>query len=648
MRLSIQRTLLIFGIIVSIGLISSITLKKYIFEELKINGVVYHQIEHGNDLVADILTPPLYVIESYMLANEMMVHPTITETNKAKIDALKVNYEDRKAYWKQSDLNRDLYSKLEGDVLVKGDAYWAVLYDQFLPAALAGDTAAEEIALGELYKVFHNNETAVNELAAAALAFRDDAEATASAEDSLFSTLSLIANILSISLFVGGLYVFRQRAIVPLTAMKDYMRVLSDGDFSREVPYAKRTDEIGEMAQSVAYFRDAAMERDAARSQTEKARQEKEQLDAATAERKAIEDAERVSVIDALTTGLENLSAGNLTYRITAPFAADYVKLRDEFNASIEKLSSTLEEIATTTDSVRLASSEIGSAADDLSRRTEQQAASLEETAAALDQITSTVKSSSQRAEEASDMVGATKAGAETSGKVVKNAIAAMEKIEESSKQISQIISVIDDIAFQTNLLALNAGVEAARAGEAGKGFAVVAQEVRELAQRSANAAKEIKTLIETSSTQVTSGVSLVNDTGSALGEIESQVSKTNDLIQSIVTGAREQATALAEINSAVNQMDQMTQQNAAMVEETNAATQGLSSEAVMLESLVNRFKTGGSRTAAQTGKAPVAANSESKPAQSPARALGAKVASVFGMGGGAAAAKKEETWSEF
>lgn len=241
-------------------------------------------------------------------------------------------------------------------------------------------------------------------------------------------------------------------------------------------------------------------------------------------------------------------------------------------------------------------------------------------------------------------MVGSAKTGAEKSGMVVKNAISAMEKIEDSSRQISQIISVIDDIAFQTNLLALNAGVEAARAGDAGKGFAVVAQEVRELAQRSANAAKEIKTLIETSSTHVGAGVSLVNETGTALGEIESQVGKINDLVQSIVTGAREQSTALIEINTAINQMDQMTQQNAAMVEETNAATQGLSGEAVKLEGLVRRFTTDGS--ASHT--TPVAASTTSKPAQSPARALGAKVASAFGFGGGAATAAKEEAWSEF
>jgi methyl-accepting chemotaxis protein len=409
------------------------------------------------------------------------------------------------------------------------------------------------------------------------------------------------------------------------------------------VPHAGRKDEIGEMAQSVAHFRQAAMERKAARSQSEKEQAEIKRLEEEAAERQAAEDAERVRVIEALTTGLENLSSGNLAYRINATFAPAYEKLRTEFNSAVGSLSEPIDEISSTTEAVRLASSEIGSASDDLSRRTEQQAASLEETAAALDEITSTVKSSSQRAEEASDMVGTAKAGAEKSGAVVKNAISAMERIEESSKQISQIISVIDDIAFQTNLLALNAGVEAARAGEAGKGFAVVAQEVRELAGRSANAAKEIKTLIETSSTQVGTGVTLVNQTGTALGEIESQVSKINDLIQSIVTGAREQSTALAEINSAINQMDQTTQQNAAMVEETNAATQGLSGEAVKLEGLVRRFNTGGNGGRS----APAAANTSSKPAQSPARALGAKIASAFGRGG-AATAQKEESWSEF
>jgi methyl-accepting chemotaxis protein len=465
----------------------------------------------------------------------------------------------------------------------------------------------------------------------------------AEAEKSLYVGLVFAGLALALGLMLM-LYIVRN-VVRPLVGMKEYMSGLATGDYSKDVPHANRKDEIGEMAQSVAYFRQGEIERKSARERSEAEQAEIQRLEQESAERKAVEDAERVRVIEALTQGLENLSAGNLTYRINEAFAPDYEKLRTEFNSSVDRLNSTVQDIAATTEAVRLSSSEIGSAAGDLSKRTEQQAASLEETAAALDEITSTVRSSSQRAEEASEMVAGTKDSTEKSAKVVQTAISAMEKIEESSGRISQIISVIDDIAFQTNLLALNAGVEAARAGEAGKGFAVVAQEVRELAGRSANAAKEIKTLIETSSTHVGSGVSLVNQTGTALAEIESQVIKINDHIRSIVTGAREQSTALAEINSAVNQMDQVTQQNAAMVEQTNAATQGLSGEAVKLEGLVGSFKTGVSGSH-RSASGPTPASAASRPAQSPARALGAKIASVFG--GGSAAASKQESWSEF
>ncbi|WP_394689439.1 methyl-accepting chemotaxis protein [Hoeflea sp.] len=644
MKMNISRSLLAFGIIVSVGIAGSIILKKYAFDKLKVNGPVYQEIVYGKDLIADILPPPLYIVESYMLANEINSHPTIEEANTSRIAYLEGLYEERRTFWLDSTLDPTLNAKLQDDVLVKGDAYWKVMKEQYLPALEAGDSTAAIVALGELYTTFHKHDEAVNELVAMATTYLERAEANAQSADAFFSTITLTASALSLLAFIGGLFVIRRRAILPLNSMKDYMGKLSTGDYSEDVPYAERKDEIGEMAKSVAFFRQSAMDRKASRLQSEQQQADTLRQEQEAAERQAADDAERVRVIDALTAGLENLSAGNLTYRIGEAFAPDYEKLRTEFNASVEKLNVTMQEIAATTEAVRMSSSEIGSSADDLSKRTEQQAASLEETAAALDQITATVKSSEQRADEASNMVGATKAGTEKSATVVQNAISAMEKIEESSGRISQIISVIDDIAFQTNLLALNAGVEAARAGEAGRGFAVVAQEVRELAGRSANAAKEIKTLIETSSTQVGAGVSLVNETGVALSEIESQVIKINDHIRSIVTGAREQSTALSEINSAINQMDQVTQQNAAMVEETNAATQGLSGEAVKLESLVRRFHTGGSASA------PAAASSTSKPAMSPARALGAKVASAFGVrgGGGAAAAKQEEQWDEF
>jgi methyl-accepting chemotaxis protein len=294
-----------------------------------------------------------------------------------------------------------------------------------------------------------------------------------------------------------------------------------------------------------------------------------------------------------VAAGLEKLSSGDLLFRLTTDFGGDYEKLRTDFNAAMEQLQETMQAIATNTQGVRSGAEEITQASDDLSRRTEQQAASLEETAAALDQITATVRRTAEVANEARNLVSTSKDDAERSGDVVHQTVGAMEGIESSSKQIANIIGVIDEIAFQTNLLALNAGVEAARAGDAGRGFAVVATEVRALAQRSADAAKEIKTLISASTQQVDVGVKLVSETGQALGRIVSQVSQLNGLVTELAASAKEQATGLGEVNAAVNQMDQVTQQNAAMVEQATAASHGLSGESQELARLVGQFRIG-------------------------------------------------------
>jgi methyl-accepting chemotaxis protein len=300
---------------------------------------------------------------------------------------------------------------------------------------------------------------------------------------------------------------------------------------------------------------------------------------------------ERALVANSIGVGLAKLAAKDLTYRMSGDIPEAYRKLQTDFNAAIEQLEGAMRGVTGSTDAIHSGTQEISSAADDLSRRTEQQAASLEETAAALDQITATVKKSAEGATHARQVVAAADDDAKKSAMVVREAVEAMDAIAKSARQISQIIGVIDEIAFQTNLLALNAGVEAARAGDAGRGFAVVASEVRALAQRSADAAKEIKGLISASTTQVDHGVKLVAETGKSLERIMAQVADINNVVSEIAAGAKEQATGLQEVNTAINQMDQATQQNAAMVEESTAATHSLSQETEQLAGLIGQFQ---------------------------------------------------------
>jgi methyl-accepting chemotaxis protein len=447
------------------------------------------------------------------------------------------------------------------------------------------------IALGELIKL--NSQGADASGVAAENAY--------GTSNSVQTALMIVALVIMI-----GLAVWINRGVsVPIVRMKKVMLAIADGALDVTVPDADRQDEVGEMAGAVETMRQSGLAKRQMESEAD-ANRLRAEGERAAMQKQAEEDAERrvAEAMRAFATGLTRLAACDLTCDIEQQLSPQFEPLRANFNASVQNLRNAMLAVGDVGHGVTTGSGEISQASDNLSKRTEQQAASLEQTAAALAEITQNVKATSNRSALARSLVTNARDHAKSSGVVVSNAVTAMEKIEQASRQISQIIGVIDEIAFQTNLLALNAGVEAARAGEAGKGFAVVAQEVRELAQRSANAAKEIKALINNSETAVSEGVKLVGETGEGLGSIADLVEQINEHMTAIAQAAQEQSSGLSEVNTAVNHMDQATQQNAAMVEEMNAAGATLAHESRRLFDLLSSFRTDSAQSRAGTARA--------------------------------------------
>ncbi|MBB3396026.1 methyl-accepting chemotaxis protein [Rhizobium sp. BK060] len=394
-----------------------------------------------------------------------------------------------------------------------------------------------------------------------------------------------------------------RQTIKPLQALTATVHAISAGDLNGNIPCLKKNNEFGKIGRALEAFRDNARAR--------------HDLEAQAAEQRVLAEVERSRndtdkrtldeqiefAVNQIAVGLGRLAQGDVSQTIETPFVGRLEQLRIDFNASLVRLQNTLTFIRDSATAIQHDSNAMRFSAGELSKRAEAQAANLEEAAAAVEEITIAVRSSADRAREANNAVALTKKTADSSDKVVGDAVAAMNRIEQASKKIEQIIELIDDIAFQTNLLALNAGIEAARAGEAGKGFAVVAQEVRELAQRSAVAASEIKGLIEQSSREVTTGSELVQKTGGMLASISQEIVAISKHVEAIATVSRDQATALQEVNSSVNSMDQMTQKNAAMVEDATEASRGLAEEAEILMSLLQQFRIEGAAKDDQQAK---------------------------------------------
>ncbi|MDR3461971.1 MAG: HAMP domain-containing methyl-accepting chemotaxis protein [Beijerinckiaceae bacterium] len=415
----------------------------------------------------------------------------------------------------------------------------------------------------------------------------------ASGQSDSLSLFITIWAVFGMAVVVGAYVVVGRGVTAPILVVTRTMERLAAHDFGVDVQGTDRRDEIGLMARALQVFKDNGLRLQVSEADSAAHRR-------AAAQERAVNEAasqeaarQQEVVVSSLANGLDSLAKGDLTNRLNQQFPAEYEKIRADFNATANSLQIAIRSISAATAGINTGSDQIANASGDLARRTESQAASVEETTSALDGITRTVEAMAANAGVAADVITTARGAAESSGAIVQQAVDAMSKIKDSSNQIGNIIGVIDEIAFQTNLLALNAGVEAARAGDAGRGFAVVASEVRALAQRSAEAAKEIKALISTSTKEVESGVVLVDKTGAALKEIIAKVAEMDGLVRKISESAREQKTGIAEINTSVAQLDEVVQQNAAIAEESNAAANLLRDETKELAGLVSKFRFG-------------------------------------------------------
>jgi methyl-accepting chemotaxis protein len=509
-------------------------------------------------------------------------------------------------------------------------------------------TSAEDVKkLNEMIPVVGAELLAINQELSKEMASRMSSLSAAAERSHLLVYLSSAVGILCC--LALALWLSMAKIAGPLNQLAQRMGALAGGDIAVEIDGQNRRDEVGTMARAVQVFKDNAVALKESEAQTEAQRRAAEE-ERARNEALRAEAARQVQrVVTGLGSGLERMARGDLTYRITDEFVDEYKKVREDFNAAIDQLQDTIKSIAQSSSEVSNAASEISASTSDLSQRTEEQAASLEETSASMEQMSVTVKKNAENAAQANQFANETAVVADRGGAVVAQAVDAMARIEGSSRKISDIISVIDEIARQTNLLALNAAVEAARAGEAGRGFAVVASEVRSLAQRSSQAAKDIKDLITNSSTQVQEGVELVNKAGASLTEIVESIKKVAQIVGEIAVASNEQATGIDQINTALNQMDEVTQQNSALVEENAATAKTLEQQSGVMSESVGAFKLQGMEAARAAPAAVMALKrAPSAPAAAPAKRAAARSGIARSQGALALAAKSQADWKEF
>jgi methyl-accepting chemotaxis protein len=553
---------IIFAAVAAAAIYAGVTIST-----ISVGGPISEVNQQSSDLIADILPPPVYLIESYLEARLAVEEPGSRPRHIAKLESLQKDYHTRQAYWAQSTLPDELKAQLKR-VDAPASRFFAEVDGALIPSLKRGDEVTAAATVDRLAKVYADHRRQIDTLVAQSGEFQQATRA-AGAEHVSFAVWTMVAAALVLALVLGGANILLGRHITrPLKSVADVMRGMAEGNLAIKAEIDRPMQEIGEMIAAIEVFRASS-------------------LACVAAEQQAL-------IVRELTAGLEALAGKNLIYRIDTVFPAEFEPLRVSFNTATAELCGVLSHTASATNNVLTGAAEIRSASGDLAQRTEQQAANLEQSAAAMHEVTALVQKTAHNALDVGRQVSEAHVSTTEGAAVVHRAVDAMGNIQKSASQINSIIDVIDGIAFQTNLLALNAGVEAARAGDAGKGFAVVANEVRALAQRSADAANDIKALITASNESVAEGVAMVDATGSVLLQIGERVAAINTRITDIADSAQNQADRLQQVNLSVGEMDKMTQQNAAMVEQSNAAARSLAEEATDLSALVQAFETGG------------------------------------------------------
>ena len=566
---TIQATTRLIGTMIVGTFLLAVIFTSVAFSYVRLGGPMDHENQVTTDFVADILPPALFLVEPMLHATLIASDPEETDEQVKILDKLEATFNERYDFWQKSDLKPELKQHVAQKLKPVADKFWKHLHEKLIPAGHTLDQAKINAAHDGLEMIYAGYAQEIDKVVAEANAHSAELKAQ-SATVSLWSTIGLaVIGLTLMAQLVWTMRTLSRRMLTPLAETADTMTRMANGDLNAGRRSDHGSDEIGDMTRAIEVFRTASAQ------QVESAQQQQR-------------------VVEALSGALSQMSEGQLDVAITTPFAHEYEPLRAAFNNTVARLGDLIRDVARSASQVRTGASEILSAADDLAMRNERQAGSIEETAAAMRHVTTNVGQSASSTAGVRDTIGTTHAEVVAGGATVNRMVATMAEVETSSNEINQIIAVIEGISFQTNLLALNAGVEAARAGEAGKGFAVVANEVRALAQRSSDAAREISGLIQTSSLRVGEGVTLVGQTGTLLTTIVDRMGTINASAAEIASAADAQALNLEQVNNAVSEMDRAIQQNAAMVEETTAAARSLAAEADALAHLISRFSVGG------------------------------------------------------